>query len=380
MMLSPPHSTKRSSISHAIPSPINDCTNAQQMPTVMSPLITQPLFCSHTSNSTCCEQSIVEQHLILSYMNDMVQAYQENNGNGSSSDTFLSSYDALFMNGADHLAKQYSPLQSLVSRMVAIVRNTGDVQQKLQSAEARLRARDRYLQSTIMDTARHINELVSVVSELESDKEGLISQLEGSLAERRELESTLISLGYDVRNNTIKKELQQKVKASLPSVEVSTQTNDNSNANMGSASDSIPRDSTKSTAKNSSEETGTFDLDEIDHVASDLSGVIQQNELLQADLSLVRLQVEHLEAVGRERTAMITDLLKKMGRDESTTVERLRARTGSINMGGSRTSKEFAYDGTGVPGSSGFMHGNESAIAVGSSALSTSRARHRDSS
>ncbi|KAH6599195.1 hypothetical protein BASA50_003223 [Batrachochytrium salamandrivorans] len=336
------------------------------------------------------EQITVEQHLLFSYMNDMAQAHRELN-----SEMDYPSFQACMFVQPKQVIRpinvnmaQHSLFQTLVSELVSIVRSTGNVHHKLQTAEARLRARDHYLQNTIMDTARQINELVNTVTDLESDKEGLISQLEGSLAERRELESTLFSLGYDVRNNEAQKLLEKKMRVVVQSTESSTQTSPDEQAESSSQWNGGRNSPYRSPSSQKWADGGArgqhgqtdWDLNAISNVTADLSGVIQQNELLQADLSLVRLQVEHLEAVGRERTAVITDLLKKMGRDESTTAERLRIRTGTINMGvGMHHPYEPTYDNMYVSPST---TGHYGADGYGASSVdySTTRARHRDPS
>ncbi|KAH6601841.1 hypothetical protein BASA61_001734 [Batrachochytrium salamandrivorans] len=348
------------------------------------PLRSADLFQLQTSSIT------VEQHLLFSYMNDMAQAHRELN-----SEMDYPSFQACMFVQPKQVIRpinvnmaQHSLFQTLVSELVSIVRSTGNVHHKLQTAEARLRARDHYLQNTIMDTARQINELVNTVTDLESDKEGLISQLEGSLAERRELESTLFSLGYDVRNNEAQKLLEKKMRVVVQSTESSTQTSPDEQAESSSQWNGGRNSPYRSPSSQKWADGGArgqhgqtdWDLNAISNVTADLSGVIQQNELLQADLSLVRLQVEHLEAVGRERTAVITDLLKKMGRDESTTAERLRIRTGTINMGvGMHHPYETTYDNMYVSPST---TGHYGADGYGASSVdySTTRARHRDPS
>ncbi|KAJ3102042.1 hypothetical protein HDU97_000897 [Phlyctochytrium planicorne] len=74
---------------------------------------------------------------------------------------------------------------------------TRQLQQQLREAENRLRARDQYLQNTIMDTARRVQELEQLTADLGSKNEELERELHDLRREKNHLENELVDLEED---------------------------------------------------------------------------------------------------------------------------------------------------------------------------------------
>ncbi|KAI8926607.1 hypothetical protein BC831DRAFT_399795, partial [Entophlyctis helioformis] len=215
--------------------------------------------------------------------------------------------------------------QVLASDLVTGVQQAAELDRQLRGTQARLRARDEYMHNTILDTARRVNDLEQLVIDLEGDKEMLINDLEASFAERRELESILISLGYDVRNMDSRTSLESRLRKIRETNDVATQTDARSASPARSAKASGADTTVASSQAGTTRSISSNVLDDMHDVASDVSGLVEHNELLQADLALVRLQVEHLESVAHERDTVIADLLRRMGRDDNDPLKRLRS-------------------------------------------------------
>ncbi|KAJ3104064.1 hypothetical protein HDU96_009059 [Phlyctochytrium bullatum] len=89
-----------------------------------------------------------------------------------------------------------------LSRSIPVIRSALDQAQhldyRLSEAEARLRARDEYLQNTIMDTARRVQELEGLTADLESRNEELELELGRAVEDRERMRREAVKLEREV--------------------------------------------------------------------------------------------------------------------------------------------------------------------------------------
>ncbi|KAJ3272312.1 Chromosome-associated kinesin kif4a [Terramyces sp. JEL0728] len=163
--------------------------------------------------------------------------------------------------------KVFQELTSEIEQMV-------DLDKRLQDSESRLRSRDVYLQNTIIETAKRVHTLEQTVAELQNEKEDLLSRLENNSPVLRQPSLT--------KMNSREIEEEMEVEQWLSQVKTKKEDTDDK-----------------------------ADMDALFALTQTLTTLAEEKELLEADLCIVRLQVEHLEAVSKERDAVLADLITK---------------------------------------------------------------------
>ncbi|KAJ3319365.1 Chromosome-associated kinesin kif4a [Boothiomyces sp. JEL0866] len=165
--------------------------------------------------------------------------------------------------------------QKVFQELTTEIEQMVELDKRLQDSESRLRSRDLYLQNTIIETAKRVHTLEQTVAELQNEKEDLLNRLENSSPVLRKSTSL---------NKMNSQEMQEEMEVDQWLREV----------------------------KNKKEDTDDkADMDALFALTQTLTTLAEEKELLEADLCIVRLQVEHLEAVSKERDAVLADLITK---------------------------------------------------------------------
>ncbi|KAJ3142630.1 hypothetical protein HK101_003261 [Irineochytrium annulatum] len=146
------------------------------------------------------DQLHVDHTLLLSYALDLVSMVDDIKGasNISSQTTFSdpSSFAAnkLFPTDTTTLV---SSMGRCVATLKAEFTKTQTLEKRVKDTERRLRARDEYLQNTIMDTAKRVQELERTIADLTNSNEELQLELLKARREREVLEEELEDLEED---------------------------------------------------------------------------------------------------------------------------------------------------------------------------------------
>jgi hypothetical protein len=197
-------------------------------------------------------------------------------------------------------------LDTLCATFTVELKQLTNLENQLMQTKNRLKQRDEYLQSTMAETSKRVHHLEQYVAELElqrdnnwsvkSHKEmivrgGLVLHTPGKGSiEDLELdgfERTLIPKDVDFTPSLGEQALEQSFETK-PSEE-SLQIDD---------------------GEDLSQSIQEHDADLL-NLMQTLTTLAEEKELLEQDLCIVRLQVEHLEAIGKERDAVIASLYKK---------------------------------------------------------------------
>ncbi|KAJ3306011.1 hypothetical protein HDV03_000548 [Kappamyces sp. JEL0829] len=207
--------------------------------------------------------------------------------------------------GAPSTERQGLPFfESLYKDFHHEVKQVAELDRKLKDSESRLKSRDEYLQNTIIETAKRVHMLEQTVAELESEKEdlrndylNLEARTQGVLARQPSLID--VPLRTPTSSNRFSQQIEMKEE-----MEVVQWIKD---------MDSSPSP-TSSTGKLAEREQQ--DNEQLLELAQTLTTLAEEKELLESDLCIVRLQVEHLEAISRERDAILQDLMEKRMADK----------------------------------------------------------------
>ncbi|KAJ3056945.1 hypothetical protein HK097_002323 [Rhizophlyctis rosea] len=137
-------------------------------------------ICIQASPTLTANQDTLDHHLLLSYANDISEA----------STTLIPNQPTTPTAAIPLITRHIPPLLSLALTSTSLQTRTKEL-------EARLRARDSYLQKAIMDTARQVSDLEHQVMELEGVNEELTHRMNVVEMERERLEEVVEELDED---------------------------------------------------------------------------------------------------------------------------------------------------------------------------------------
>lgn len=174
------------------------------------------------------------------------------------------------------------------------LKQIAELDKKLKESESRLKSRDEYLQNTIIETAKRTHTLEQKVADLESEKEDLVNDL-------MNLQSTVPSSSPRLRQP----HSPLRAHSSMSTITMQEiQEEEEVEKWIMDANASRGRDSAVQVDDHA-------DHEELLALTQTLTTLAEEKELLESDLCIVRLQVEHLEAISRERDVILNDLVKK---------------------------------------------------------------------
>ncbi|RKO91185.1 hypothetical protein BDK51DRAFT_45354 [Blyttiomyces helicus] len=286
-------------------------------------------------------QATIDIHFIFSYLNDINTVIDE---------LPRSQWEALSPPNGEAPAKprhQIAAFQNSIERLIDKAMRAGELERRAEATEARLRARDGYLQSAIMDTARQVQDLEQKVADLEHINAELRGALE--LAHRDEQELKLEIAELDDENLMLQNELTSEIAGDPASVTdsrdpwaeyvllrdvgvqvdypyASTRDSDCSssspaiNDRLRRAAGTQTRDTSRPEARLLSMSSrltyANLIIDAQSETILALEGQVDENlteidRLLQSCWDL-KLQVEHLVVVGTAKEGVICDLLGRV--------------------------------------------------------------------
>ncbi|KAJ3326688.1 hypothetical protein HDU76_012723 [Blyttiomyces sp. JEL0837] len=171
---------------------------------------TPSLITTMDTLSKLLDQSTLDEHLLLSYAHDLAALSKEMNDVNRQLRSKRQSLDlsnnnkANSVSGDEHIPMTPDGRPTLLAtfahhlnELKSQFERAKEFEKRLFDAEARLRARDQYLQNTIMDTARRVQELEGLTADLESQNEELRLELKRAKQDRDDLELELGDLEDD---------------------------------------------------------------------------------------------------------------------------------------------------------------------------------------
>ena len=196
--------------------------------------------------------------------------------------------------------------------------------QHVADLEKRLRSRDHYLQDTISETAKRCHSLEQTIAELQSENEDLKNDYL-NLEARMQMQPAGGVVGGGTRSSSkaisgpasmraaaqlqaSKGEKQEKEEREVSRwiLELTNTTNQDKEAAAHP-----PPNQNQNRRKSEAERQDRKDTQELINLTQTLTTLAEEKELLEHDLTLVRLQVEHLEAISKERDAIIAEFMNR---------------------------------------------------------------------
>ncbi|KAI8911449.1 hypothetical protein EDD86DRAFT_269326 [Gorgonomyces haynaldii] len=188
-------------------------------------------------------------------------------------------------------SQEFSNFHATLKSLMEEAKQREDLEQQLKDAKERLQKRDEYMQSSILDTAKKVNELEQHIALLEQDKMELLLDYEQSQQQAREMQHILGSLGYGFELASIRDAISKKRPIKL------TETN---------------------SINTQTDEAQPMDAQALLSLTQHLSSLSNEKQELEAELQVLQLQVEHLESVGKERSLIIADLIRNLQQKDDT--------------------------------------------------------------
>ncbi|KAJ3293063.1 hypothetical protein HK104_004759 [Borealophlyctis nickersoniae] len=137
-------------------------------------------------------QLTIDHHLLLSYRNDLQYATEQ---------LPRSPWDDLAAPNpspaSSHAPSELELFITHLHKLITAAMRAAELERRAQDTDARLRARDMYLQKAIMDTAHQVSDLEQKVHDLQSINEGLKHEISHARQAKERLEMELAELDDD---------------------------------------------------------------------------------------------------------------------------------------------------------------------------------------
>jgi hypothetical protein len=273
----------------------------------IKPVLLQQLPDSnHTGNNTTkialefCNEKLVERKSI-----DMLLNYVLNVNLDAEADSILIGLEnSKIYVGTPTTYPKLSIYESFFTNYTKIMREMNYLEGLVENVKLRLNSRDLYLQETITETAKKINNLEEKNSNLLSERNDILKELQALRNSSGNSESSTIQaqnisrLPSSQLQCLTEQEIEEEKEVEQWLIEAGLDFNDD----FGGLTPINEKDN-----------------DDFIDITNRITGLADDNELLQSDLSIIKLQIEHLEAISRQREEILDSIsLARQAKREST--------------------------------------------------------------
>ncbi len=179
------------------------------------------------------------------------------------------------------------------------LKQIAELDKLLKESESRLKSRDMYLQNTIIETAKKVHMLEQTVADLQNEKEDLMNDIVNLQHSQQPMSPPLR------QPSTSSFKIPQKSPSHLTQAEIDEEREVERWIMSANRSPVSPPLKPKSSDKDLADTEALLELTQT------LTSLAEEKELLESDLTIVRLQVEHLEAISKERDLVLQQLIAK---------------------------------------------------------------------
>jgi hypothetical protein len=197
-------------------------------------------------------------------------------------------------------------LDTLCATFTVELKQLTNLENQLVQTKNRLKQRDEYLQNTIAETSKRVHHLEQYVAELELQREN-----NWSVKSHKEM----IVRGGLVLHTPGKGSIEDLELDGYERILIPKDVDFTPSLGEQALEQSLQKKPSEESLRLEDSEELSQSIQEQDsdllNLMQTLTTLAEEKELLEQDLCIVRLQVEHLEAIGKERDAVIASLYKK---------------------------------------------------------------------